>query len=182
MVRFNKRWLQRIRVPLAIPFALALFIFAVPTPLSLASGGSAVVLGLALRAWAVGHLRKASVLATLGPYAHVRNPLYAGSLFLCIGVGVASGVWWLGVLLIILMACIYIPVVNVEEGDLLALFGDEFAEYKRNVPAILPRIRPWRNMDGKFDFQLYLKSREYRAALGAAAVMAFLVTKAYFQY
>ena len=34
----------------------------------------------------------------------------------------------------------------------------------------LPRFTRWKKSDGKFDFQLYLQYREYRAALGAAIV------------
>jgi protein-S-isoprenylcysteine O-methyltransferase Ste14 len=36
---------------------------------------------------------------------------------------------------------IYIPIL--EEPQLRWRFGDEYQEYKRNVPRLLPRLRPW---------------------------------------
>lgn len=59
---------------LALPFLW----FASPVPLLLALGAIVALLGVATRAWAAGTIRKGHVLATLGPYARVRNPLYLG--------------------------------------------------------------------------------------------------------
>src|SRR5688500_4711184 len=102
MVKFDKRLLQRLRVPLGFLFAAVFFIFARPTALSLAIGGAVAVVGLGVRAWASGHIRKASVLAVTGPYAHTRNPLYLGTLVLGLGFSIAAGVWWLAVIFCVL--------------------------------------------------------------------------------
>ena len=182
MAGFNKRWLQRIRVPAAIPFAVLLLVFAAPTWASVAVGTAFAIAGMAVRTWAMGHLRKASVLSTSGPYARVRNPLYIGSFVLGAGFVAAANVWWLAVIFIILMAGIYLPVAFVEEADLKQLFGTEFENYRANVPAFIPRLSPWENSGGKFDFQLYLKSREYKACIGAAAALLFLASKVYWGF
>jgi len=176
----DKRTLQRIRIPLGFAFAAVFLIFARPTPLTLMIGSAIAVLGLAIRAWASGHIRKASVLAVSGPYAHTRNPLYLGSLILGIGFTVAAGVWWLALLFVALFIGIYLPVMRVEAEDMRRIFGEEYETYAQNVPVLIPRITPWKHTDTRFDYRLYLQYREYRAAIGAAAAVVVLAAKAYF--
>jgi protein-S-isoprenylcysteine O-methyltransferase Ste14 len=53
-----------------------------------------VVLGLAVRLWASGFIVKNKELATNGPYALVRHPLYVGSIFILIAFSAASGLSW----------------------------------------------------------------------------------------
>ena len=47
-------------------------------------------LGLLLRAWAAGCLAKNQRLATGGPYAFTRNPLYIGTLLVALGLTIAA--------------------------------------------------------------------------------------------
>src|SRR6185503_3500798 len=79
--------------------------------------------GLLLRAWASGHIRKNSALATSGPYAFTRNPLYLGNFLLGLGFTVGSGWWPLGILFAVLFLGIYLPVMRVESETLAQLFG-----------------------------------------------------------
>ena len=81
---------RRIRVPLGFAFAILYFWLARPAWRSLALGSVLIVLGLLLRAWASGNVRKDEALATSGPYAYTRNPLYLGSLLIGIGFAVAA--------------------------------------------------------------------------------------------
>ncbi len=180
MVTFDKRFLQRLRVPLGFLFAIVFLVFSRPTALSLAIGSGIVLIGVLIRAWSSGHIRKASALAVTGPYAYTRSPLYLGSLILGIGFAVAGGVWWLAVLFCVLFIGIYLPVMRVETEDIRRIFGEDFNEYERNVPLLFPRFTPWKKTSGNFDFRLYLKYREYRAAIGAACVIAILIAKSYF--
>ncbi|MFN0140770.1 MAG: methyltransferase family protein [Pyrinomonadaceae bacterium] len=176
---FDKRTLQRIRVPLGFIFAAVFFIFAKPTVMTLVVGGVIALAGVAIRAWASGHIRKAKTLAVSGPYARTRNPLYVGSFILGLGFTVAAGVWWLALLFIALFLGIYLPVMLTEARDMQRIFGAEFEEYSQRVPLFLPRLTSWKSAAGKFDFQLYLQYREYRAALGAAVAILALATKVY---
>lgn len=178
MVKLDKRIVQRIRVPLGFLFAIVFLVFARPTALSIAIGGAVAAAGVLIRAWSSGHIRKAKKLAVSGPYAYTRNPLYLGSLILGLGFAVASGVWWLGVLFIILFLGIYLPVMRVEVGDMQRIFGDEFNSYRQNVPLFLPRLTPWQRSGEKFDSGLYFQYREYRAAFGYLVVLAVLAGKA----
>jgi len=180
MPRFDKRFLQRIRIPLGFLFAIVFVIFARPTSVTLFIGGAVSLVGLLIRAWSSGHIRKASVLAVTGPYAFTRNPLYMGSFIMGLGFTIAAGVWWLGLIFAALFLGIYLPVMRVEANDMLDIFGTDFEEYERNVPLFFPRPTPWKTIDGKFNFQLYLQYREYQAAIGTAAAIAVLSAKAYF--
>lgn len=176
----RKRLLQRIRVPLGFALAILLVILARPTLLSLTIGGTIALIGLLTRAWAAGHIRKFEKLATAGPYSLTRNPLYFGSFLLAAGFAVAAGIWWLAAIVAVLYLSIYYPVMRVEEGDLRTKFGGEFEEFSAHVPLFFPRLTSWRKTGDSFDFQLYLKHREYQAALGALMAIGMLAAKMYF--
>ena len=176
----TKRLLQRVRVPLGFALAVLLVVLARPTVVSLAIGGAVALIGVLIRAWAAGHIRKFETLTTTGPYSFTRNPLYFGSFLLAAGFAIAAGVWWLALIVALLYLSIYYPVMRVEEGDLRSKFGGEFEEFAANVPLFFPRLTPWRKMDAGFDFQLYLKHREYQAALGTVIALGALAAKMYF--
>src|ERR1044072_9508963 len=82
MSRRGGTWMQRLSVPLGFICGAGFLFFARPTPKMLLIGASVSLLGLALRAWAAGHIRKYAQLATSGPYAFTRNPLYLGRFLL----------------------------------------------------------------------------------------------------
>lgn len=176
--------MQRWRVPLGFVCAAVFIVLARPRPATLAVGGAVALAGLALRAWASGHIRKNDRLAVSGPYAHTRNPLYLGSFVLGLGFVVAAGgTWWLLALLAAIFAAlflgIYLPVMRVEAATLAGLFGDEYARYAAAVPLFLPRLTPYRTGPGaKFDASLYMRYREYRAALGLLLAWGVLALKA----
>ena len=181
-LRRGGTWIQRWRVPLGFVCA-ALFIFlARPRPATLLAGGIVSVLGVALRAWAAWHIRKNDALATSGPYAYSRNPLYLGSFVLGFGFTIASGWWPLALLFVALFLGIYFPVMRVESATLSQLFGDKYQHYAREVPLFLPRLTPYRDHDvagGRFDASLYMRYREYRAVLGLLIAWVVLVLKSY---
>jgi protein-S-isoprenylcysteine O-methyltransferase Ste14 len=173
----GKKLLQRYRVFSGFVFAILFLIFARPTPAILAIGSGIALIGLLLRAWACGHIRKVAELDTSGPYAYTRNPLYLGTFIIAVGFGIASGVWWLALLALVFYLSIYLPVMNVEAEELTQVVGDEYTEYKASVPLFFPRVTPWRKPDRSFDFQLYLKHREYKAAIGFFLIAAVLAGK-----
>jgi protein-S-isoprenylcysteine O-methyltransferase Ste14 len=170
---------RRIRVPLGFVFAVLYFWLAQPSWRFLAVGAILILPGLLIRASASGHVRKNEALATSGPYAYTRNPLYLGSLLMGVGFAVAARSWWVGVVLVVMFFAIYLPVIRDEEVFLRQKFP-EFEEYERRVPRILPKIMARSGeqapSDG-FSFDLYLKHREYNALLGALAMVAVLIAR-----
>jgi hypothetical protein len=183
VLRRGGTWIQRWRVPLGFACA-ALFIFlAQPRPLPLAVGGAISVLGLAIRAWASGHIRKNDALATSGPYAYTRNPLYLGSFLLGLGFTIGSGWWPLGIVFAALFLGIYFPVMRVESATLAETFGTVYQRYASEVPLFFPRLKRFRNEPDqftKFDSGLYMRYREYRATIGLLVAWGILAFKAYY--
>lgn len=172
---------RRIRVPLGFAFAVLYFWLARPTWRSIGIGVVLIVPGLVIRALASGHVRKNEALATSGPYAYTRNPLYLGSLLIGIGFAIAARSWWIGVLLVVMFVAIYVPVIRGEEKFLREKFP-EFEEYAKRVPRMLPRIMPahMNGESGEFSLDLYMKHREWNALLGALAMIAGLIAKIVF--
>lgn len=181
------RWSQiarRIRVPLGFALAILYLWLARPTWRYIGFGAVLIVPGLLIRALASGHVRKNEELATSGPYAYTRNPLYLGSLLIGIGFAFAARSWWIGIALVVMFFAIYLPVIRAEEAFLRANFP-EFGAYSHRVPRLLPRIlrgsgaaQPAAGAAASaFSFDLYLKHREYNALLGAVAMLAALITK-----
>jgi len=169
---------RRIRVPLGFVFAVLYFWLARPTWRFIAVGAVAIVPGLLIRALASGYVQKNEALATSGPYAYTRNPLYLGSLLMGVGFAVAARSWWVGVALVAMFFAIYLPVIRDEEAFLRQKFP-EFEEYARRVPRMFPRFLPAHSDTefGGFSMHLYLKHREYNALLGALAMFAALIAK-----
>ncbi len=173
-------WIQRWRVPLGFLCAAVFLFFARPTAWALVAGACVSVLGLAIRAWAAGHIRKNAQLATSGPYAFTRNPLYFGSFLLGLGFTIASGQWPLALLFAALFIGIYLPVMRVETTTMAQLFGSDFEIYRRSVPLFFPRLTAYRQSNSaavRFDSGLYLRYREYRAALGLIIAWGLLLIK-----
>jgi len=177
---FFVRW----RVRLGYPLALVVLWFSRPTPRSIVFGGLAGVLGLWLRAYAAGYLRKQEVLAVTGPYARTRNPLYLGSAILALGAAIAARSWISASIIVVYFAIFYFLVMRGEEEELGARYGEAFAEYARAVPRFLPRLRAAKlagESSGAFSFAQYKKNREWQAALGFLLLLAVLLLISYFR-
>src|SRR5687768_16879495 len=105
---------QRIRVPAGFLLVPLLILSAKPTPRSLISGVVISLIGLMIRAWASGYLKKNLELTTTGPYAHTRNPLYFGTFIMATGIAISTNTWWFVVLFVALYLIIYAPVMMAE--------------------------------------------------------------------
>ncbi len=170
------RWAARWRVPLGFVLGLAYLMFCRPTVKLLIAGGAVAAMGLALRAYAAGHLAKNQKLATSGPYAWTRNPLYLGSSLIGAGFALAGGNWILALGCLILFAAIYWPVIRREEEYLRSEFGEDYDRYAQHVPLFLPRFRRSESSE-KFQWKQYRKNHEYEAFLGYLALMIFLALR-----
>ena len=167
---------RRIRVPLGFLFAVFYFWRARPDWRSLALGGAVAATGVFLRAMASGHVKKNEQLATTGPYAYCRNPLYLGSIIIAVGFAIASRDVWVAIGIIALFSAIYVPVIRGEETFLRGQFS-EYDSYARRVPRLLPNTAWFPGLTAGFSRELYRQHREYNALIGAAALLAALVVK-----
>ena len=170
-------WASRWRVPLGFGLAVAYLLLARPAPKLLLCGAVLALAGLWLRAWAAGHLSKNQRLATGGPYAYTRNPLYLGSAVMGLGGALAGRSWLIGAAFVVLFVLVYWPVMQRESRFLETEFPETFAPYAARVPLFFPRLSPWRGEGERFQWRLYLRNREYEAAAGYAGVMVFLALR-----
>ncbi|MBI4891451.1 MAG: isoprenylcysteine carboxylmethyltransferase family protein [Acidobacteria bacterium] len=180
MPLFPKRYadtVQRLRVPSGLLLAGAFVWLADPVLPTLILGLPFAAAGLAIRAWAAGHLRKNQQLTVSGPYAMVRNPLYIGSLLTALGCTLAAARPELTLLAGVIFLFVYLPVMEQEEQHLAKLFPD-YQEYASRVPQLLPRL-PHAFPAQSFSWQVFKMNKEQKALYGFLAVYGFLILKAF---
>ena len=174
-----KRWAKlaaKTRVPVSVLLAAGACVLAHPTPDSLMAGVPIAIGGLAIRAWAAGHLRKNQELAVSGPYAHVRNPLYLGSLITALGLAITAAHLILLVAIVAVFVLWFLPVVGEEEDHIRKILPC-FREYEARVPRFVPSLAPRYASREEFEWKLYFVNREYSAALGFGAFLFVLWVK-----
>lgn len=141
----RKNW--NVRLLPVIGVVAALLWVADPSPPGWVIGGLLLAAGLGLRAWGAGHLVKTRSLTCTGPYAHVRHPLYAGTLLAALGFCVMAGVWGLAIAAGVLVpgfGFYYFPYKErIESARLERRYGESYAVYRASVPALLPSRRRW---------------------------------------
>jgi protein-S-isoprenylcysteine O-methyltransferase Ste14 len=108
-------------------------------------------IGLLLRLWAVLRLRdrytrtllvqEEHVVERGGPYRFVRHPGYLGSLLVLNSVALASGNLVTFIASLVATGLAYWHRIRAEDTMLVNTFGDAYARYRREVPAVVPFIR-----------------------------------------
>jgi protein-S-isoprenylcysteine O-methyltransferase Ste14 len=177
---------------LNVSVALGLLIWGAKSPLLspgirafFVLGTLICVLAALIRTWAGGYLRSSIIhdtalhsdrLVADGPFRHLRNPLYLGTILLAIGVGVLASRSGFLVLSIGMVLFTY-RLIHHEEKNLLQSQGESYRRYFDSVPRLIPSIRarvPARGakpnwLDG-FTGELFIWAI-------AAAMAAFAVTE-----
>jgi protein-S-isoprenylcysteine O-methyltransferase Ste14 len=173
-----KEILSRVRVRTGSLAAAAVVLLASPNWTSIIVGASISVLGLAVRTWASGHLRKEKKLAVSGPYRYSRNPLYLGNFILGAGIAAGSRSWWILGLFIFYFAVFYPPIICQEKERMRELFPEQYEEYGKKVPLFFPSPRRRNHASWeKFSWALYKQNRECRALFATVALWLALAAK-----
>ena len=137
---FNNSTLRRIlvrsRVLLAIA-AVAAIIWKMD-PRWLLPGFLVSMFGEAIQLWCFASLDKTRTLATNGPYAMVRNPMYLGRYFILLGALMLLGNGWLLLGFTVLYYFYMYNRVRREEVTLAGVLGEPYARYLREVNRFLP--------------------------------------------
>ena len=118
-------------------------------------GGVSLLIGLSLMIatnWLFATIAKGTLapwdptqrLVVVGIYRHVRNPMMSGVFFVLIGEVLLTASWQLAVWFAIFVGVNLIFIPLWEEPFLARRFGDEYREYKQNVPRWIARISPWK--------------------------------------
>jgi protein-S-isoprenylcysteine O-methyltransferase Ste14 len=127
-------------------FAAAILVFPVSfSAARLFAAVPLVVAGQALRFWAAGVIPKyrtlvvaAPELVTWGPYAWIRNPLYAGNGLMGLGWAMMAGWKWEAAFAVLYFGLYCLAIIPHEEKFLAERFGAEYDRYKKTTPALLP--------------------------------------------
>ena len=133
-------------------FAVAIFAFPVHfSGLRTVSAIPLLVGGQLLRFWAAGIIPKyrtltldAPELVTWGPYAWVRNPLYAGNALMGCGWSLMAGWVWLPAFAAAYTALYALVIIPDEEKFLGVRFGDEYRNYRAATPSLIPSLSKFR--------------------------------------
>ena len=170
--------IARWRVPLGWILGLLALWLAEPTRDYLLAGVLVAAIGEALRLWASGYLEKDRRLATGGPYAWTRNPLYLGSLLVGMGFTLATGRMFLLLVLVGLFAAVYVPVMKREAARLEAAFPGDYSLYASRVPLLVPRVPREDGARGSsFSWSQVWVNREPVTVVGLVLVVAILWAK-----
>lgn len=124
-----------------------------------------IIAGQLWRCWAVGFIGlyrgenvKAQKLATTGPYALMRNPLYFGNFLIGLGWGIIAGIY----AVIIFIASFYVlynlAIIPHEEKFLRSKFGIEYESYCSKVKRFFPKKLKFENLRGNFNSKILLRS------------------------
>jgi protein-S-isoprenylcysteine O-methyltransferase Ste14 len=129
----SRQWFAVLFVPLVSYFGQ-------PARELLVAGSIVAIIGALIRLWASGHVKKNKVLATDGPYAYARHPLYVGNILILLGFSIASNLWWAYVLMLFLLLFYYPPAISYEDAKLNKLFGEQWQNWSRNIHALVPSL------------------------------------------
>jgi protein-S-isoprenylcysteine O-methyltransferase Ste14 len=113
-------------------------------------GAALVAFGLSFAVWARLHLagnwsgtvtlKQDHDLIRSGPYRLTRHPIYTGILLAILGTAIALAEWR-GIVALALITLAFLRKIDIEEGFLTARFGEAYARYRAQVPALIPWLR-----------------------------------------
>jgi len=178
-----------LRSYLPFPLALIMVILARPTTLNFLVGLAIILTGKGIRIWAAGYIgddvlgatteTAPPTLVTTGPYAHIRNPLYVGNFFICLGACIMSNInWIIYPIFLVLFIFLYWNIVLFEERVLQRKFDEEFEDYRKTVSRIIPKLRGFSKASvHKFNFKRAMKY-ESISSLAIIWLIVLIILKA----
>jgi len=174
-MRYHEASRQVLGFLLSIWFAVV----AEPVPWALYLTSVIVVIGVAVRMWASGFILKNEQLATNGPYALVRHPLYSGNILIVYAFAGASGLWWTFVVATAFLLFYYPTAIEYEDRKLHKIFGDAWQAFAKNTPALLPAFgRRERELGGHWSFKTSMsRNLEPVIAVFLLALFVYIYTR-----
>jgi len=141
-------WFDRIRFNEILRQVIGLLLVAVcaqfarPDIGTVGIGLAIAVIGQVFRIYAAGYIFKNKQLASTGPYALVRHPLYLGNFIILLGFTIASNNAYVAAGVILFFLIWYPAAIAYEDSKLENIFGDEWRAWSKNIRAMIPgRIR-----------------------------------------
>ena len=176
----TKPWLKKVRrVPVFLG-AFLLVIFADPNPTGIVIGFLLIAIGESIRIWAAGHLQKNENLTVTGPYAHVKNPLYVGTILITAGFCIMADNVYLLAVATFAFCFHYIPYKKRVEGDRLKrIFGERYEDYDLKVPEYIPRWSPYPGERASWRFKCFIENSEEGIFLILLAGIVLILSRPY---
>ncbi|MBI4372234.1 MAG: isoprenylcysteine carboxylmethyltransferase family protein [Candidatus Omnitrophica bacterium] len=184
MSEFSFYPFRKLRMYFAWIFVLVLVIFAKSTDRGFWIGLPVIALGESIRIWSHGYIQKIRQLATEGPYAYVRNPLYVGNFL--IGLGFCIILWnpFLVAAFVTGFYLVYWVTVKGEEQRLESKFQKLYKEYLTYVPRFIPRFSPYEKRgNAAFVFHRLWKHGEHITILAILNLLVLIyLRQLFYQY
>lgn len=183
LAKLNSRPVEAAKLVVVWCFAVLIAWFGEPQWKSptFAAGLGLIVAGLAVRSWAAGHLQRNRELATSGPYAYLRDPLYLGRLLLLCGLGVMANrdvCYAMMAVGLLLFFVDYMPrKLRKETARLEKRFGEQYRAYHAAVRSLVPRLRPYEGRSrNRWSSALYWgENREQWFVLSSVLLVALML-------
>jgi hypothetical protein len=170
---------RRRRTLFATLIPLLLWWFGQPNPQSFLIGMALILIGQAIRIWSAGHISKNRVVASGGPYAYVRNPLYFGSFFISLGFAAMTARWWAFLVVAAQFLFFYYLAILSEERYLRANLGEPYRAYAEAVPRFWPMKGRYPHSEGSFVWKQVSYNKEYRSFIPVGVLCILFALKAW---
>lgn len=143
------------------------------------AGAILVIYGELVRIASAGQIRKNTELATSGPYAYTRNPLYFGSMMIGLGVVTFTGHWLFLIIFLAILPAVYHLTILGEEEFLKRKFGEDYARFVSSTPRLIPHIMGWwpPGWFAGFDASQFKRNREIQTAFVMAVIALLFIVK-----
>jgi protein-S-isoprenylcysteine O-methyltransferase Ste14 len=169
------RYHEAARQGLAVLLIALYAVSAHPNRLLLTIGIPLAFIGTIVRFYASGFIVKNKELATTGPYALVRHPLYTGNILLLVGFSVASATYWALPLTLIFFWFYYPTAIEYEDRKLRRLFVEQWDAWAAHTPALMPNFaNAKRTFEGDWSFAKSTRRN------GELVIVVFIIICMYF--
>lgn len=165
----------RYRSTVGFACLLAVLWLATPSAVSILVGFFLIIIGMFFRGWSSGYINKDQELATEGPYAMTRNPLYFGNLVLGSGIAVSGNNLYVYVIFLAYYLLFFSFLILLERKRLKKRFGQRYEEWAKQANLFFPKIKKV-NKTG-FNISFYMKNKEYRVLYFSLLVVVILIVK-----
>jgi protein-S-isoprenylcysteine O-methyltransferase Ste14 len=154
---------------------LALLYLSEPSPKSVFIGFFLIVAGMFFRGWSSGYIDKDNELATNGPFALTRNPLYFGNFVLGVGIAIAGNNICCYLIFLVYYLSFFPFLMVLEHRRLKEKFGERYERWAKGSNSFFPKIK---KVDcSGFNISYYMKNKEYRVLYFSLFVVAVFILK-----
>ncbi len=88
-------------------------------------------------------------LVVQGAYRYVRNPMISGVMAILLGEAICAASLPLACWFVVFLVVNALYIRLAEEPGLMKRFGEDYVQYKQDVPRWIPRLKPWPCHEGE---------------------------------